>query len=251
MMTELSRRKWIGAGITAGGLAVAAKLADKYGLVPPDGKGIYGPGATLSYAAHRLITSGSNARELRRDQISKTPYPNGKPPKDAIFKAEEEAGFANWKVSVGGMVERPVSYSLAELKTLAQRSQITHLSCEEGWSYVAEWTGVPLGLILEKAGLQSGAKFVVYSSLAIRGARYDSIDIDEALHPQTLVTYGMNGKDLPVGHGGPLRMRVPRQLGYKSIKFMTGITVTDSLKGFGKGLGSSAADAGYQWYAGI
>jgi DMSO/TMAO reductase YedYZ molybdopterin-dependent catalytic subunit len=110
---------------------------------------------------------------------------------------------------------------------------------------------VPLGLLLEKAGVKSGAKFVVYSSPAIQRGRYDSIDLDEALHPQTLVTYAMNGKDLPVGHGGPVRMRVPRQIGYKSIKFLSTITVTDSLKGFGKGLGSSAADAGYQWYAGI
>ncbi len=250
-MSNLSRRKWIGAGIAAGGLAVAAKLAERYGLVPPDGGGLYGPGATLSYATHRLITSGAKAREFRRDQISAIPYPNGKPPKDTIFKEHEVAGFANWKLSVGGMVEQPMDYSLADLRGLSVRSQITHLSCEEGWSYIAEWTGVPLGLILEKSRLRSGARYVVYSSLAIRGARYDSVDIDEALHPQTLVTYGMNGKDLPVGHGGPLRMRVPRQLGYKSIKFMTGITVTDSLKGFGKGQGSSAADAGYQWYAGI
>jgi DMSO/TMAO reductase YedYZ molybdopterin-dependent catalytic subunit len=250
-MSELSRRKWIGAGITAGGLAVAAKLADQYGLVPPDGKGVYGPGATLSYVAHRLITSGASAREFGREQISKTPYPNGKPPMDSLFKAEEAAGFSNWKVTVGGMVERPASYSLGDLKALALRSQITQLSCEEGWSYIAEWTGVPLGLLLEKAGVKSEAKFVVYSSPAIQRGRYDSIDLDEALHPQTLVTYAMNGKDLPVGHGGPVRMRVPRQIGYKSIKFLSTITVTDSLKGFGKGLGSSAADAGYQWYAGI
>ena len=147
-MSETSRRKWIGAGITAGGLAVAAKLADRYGLVPPDGSGIYGPGATLSYATHRLIGRGASAREFRREQISKTPYPNGRPPQDEIFKAEEAAGFSNWKVTVGGMVERPASYSLRDLKAMALRSQITQLSCEEGWSYIAEWTGVPLGLLL-------------------------------------------------------------------------------------------------------
>ena len=73
----------------------------------------------------------------------------------------------------------------------------------------------------------------------------------EAMHPQTLVTYGMNGGDLPPGHGGPLRLRIPRQLGYKSVKYITRLTVTDSLKGFGKGMGSGASEAGYSWYSGI
>jgi DMSO/TMAO reductase YedYZ molybdopterin-dependent catalytic subunit len=80
---------------------------------------------------------------------------------------------------------------------------------------------------------------------------WESIDIDEAMHPQTLVTYGMNGGELPVGFGGPLRLRVPRQLGYKSVKYLTSLTVTDSLKPFGKGLGSSSPEGGYAWYAGI
>jgi DMSO/TMAO reductase YedYZ molybdopterin-dependent catalytic subunit len=147
------------------------------------------------------------------------------------------------------MVARPVSLSLAELRSYPSRSQITHLACEEGWSFIAEWIGVPLSHVLDVAGILPPARYVVYFS--IQSDWWDSVDMDDALHPQTLVTYGMNGGDLPVGHGGPLRLRVPRQLGYKSVKYVTRLTVTDSLKGFGKGLGSSAPEGGYAWYAGI
>jgi DMSO/TMAO reductase YedYZ molybdopterin-dependent catalytic subunit len=80
---------------------------------------------------------------------------------------------------------------------------------------------------------------------------WESIDMNDARHPQTLVTYAMNDGDLPVGFGGPLRLRLPRQLGYKSVKYITRVTATDDLKRFGNGLGSAAADAGYAWYAGI
>ncbi len=254
-MSNVSRRGLITTGLAtvagASGLAVAARLADQYGLVPPDSGGVYGPGATLTYAAHRLVTDQSLAREFPSSKISKPPYPNGKPPKDELFTRHQSNGFADWKLTIGGMVARPTSFSLSELRGLPSRSQITHLSCEEGWSYVAEWLGVPLSVVLGVVGVLPQAKYVVYASLPIKRGRYDSVDIAEALHPQTLITYGMNGGDLPAGHGGPLRLRVPRQLGYKSIKYMTSLTVTDSLKGFGKGLGSSAAEAGYSWYAGI
>ncbi|MBL8237777.1 MAG: molybdopterin-dependent oxidoreductase [Bryobacterales bacterium] len=254
-MSDISRRRVIRTGIaaTAGvsGVAAAARLADLAGLIPPDSGGILGPGETLTYAAQRLIVDQSPAREFSRDKISKSPYPNGKPPADEIFVRHQANGFADWKLSVDGMVARPSSFSIAELKRFPVSSQITHLACEEGWSYIAEWIGVPLAHVLEAAGLQAGAKYVVYASLPIQRRRWDSVDMAEALHPQTLITYGMNGEALPVEHGGPLRLRVPRHLGYKSIKFITSITVTDSLKGFGKGRGSSAADGAYSWYAGI
>jgi DMSO/TMAO reductase YedYZ molybdopterin-dependent catalytic subunit len=135
------------------------------------------------------------------------------------------------------------------LKAFPSRRQITHLACEEGWSFIAEWIGVPLSRILEVAGAAPQAKYVVYRSIQPRW--WDSVDMVDALHPQTLITYGMNGGELPVGHGGPLRLRVPRQLGYKSIKFLTNLTITDSVKQFGKGMGSSAAERGYAWFNGI
>ena len=140
-------------------------------------------------------------------------------------------------------------FRLPNSRAIPSRSQITHLACEEGWSYIAEWIGVPLSHVLDVVGILPQARYVVYFS--IEPDWWDSIDMADALHPQTLVTYGMNGGELPVGHGGPLRLRVPRQLGYKSVKYITRLTVTDSLKEFGKGLGSAAPEGGYAWYAGI
>ena len=133
--------------------------------------------------------------------------------------------------------------------TVAVHSHITQVICEEGWSYTAEWIGTPLARVLEVAGILPQAKFVVYYS--IDPEWWDSVDMADALHPQTLLSYGFNGGDLPVGFGGPLRMRVPRQLGYKSVKYINRLTVTDNLRSFGKGLGSASPEAGYSWYAGI
>ena len=123
------------------------------------------------------------------------------------------------------------------------------IGCEEGWTYIAEWTGVPLSHILERVGALPQVRYVVYRS--IQPDWWESIDMADALHPQTLVTHRMNGADLPVPFGGPLRLRVPRQLGYKSVKYITRLTLTDDLKKFGKGLGSASPEGGYAWYAGI
>jgi DMSO/TMAO reductase YedYZ molybdopterin-dependent catalytic subunit len=219
----------------ASGLAVAAKLAERYGLIPPDASGIYGVGETLTYAAQRLLTRHSLAREFARSQISKDPFANEVAPLGEEFQRLQEGGFSNWRLAVDGMVAHPASFSLAELKSFPHRSQITAVQCEEGWSYIAEWRGVPLSHILDLVG-------------TLPQVRYDMAD---ALHPQTLLTVGMNGSDLPVPFGGPLRLRVPRQLGYKSVKYITRLTITDSLKRFGKGLGSASPEGGYAWYAGI
>jgi DMSO/TMAO reductase YedYZ molybdopterin-dependent catalytic subunit len=252
-MTHLSRRKLIVTGLaaTAGvtGLGVAARLAEKYGLVPPDHGGIYGPGETLTYAAQRLLTRHSLAREFPRSQISKRPLANEIPPFRDDFKRLEAGGFVDWRLNVDGMVGRPASFSLTQLKSYPSLSQITELACEEGWSYIAEWIGVPLSHVLDVVGIRPQAKYVVYFS--IDPDWWESMDMADALHPQTFLAYGMNGDDLPVGNGGPLRMRLPRQLGYKSVKFITRLTVTDSMKGFGKGLGSASPEGGYAWYAGI
>jgi len=121
-------------------------------------------------------------------------------------------------------------------------------SLKEGWSFIAAWTGVPLSHVLNFVGINPNAKFVVlypYDTL------WDSIDMLDALHPQTTLAYALNGQELPTPHGAPLRLRVPRQLGYKSIKYLSRITVTDSLKHVGDGRGSSEPAAGYSWFAGI
>lgn len=252
-MKDLTRRKWITTGLaTAAGassLAVAAKLARRYGLVPPDSGGVYGPGETMTYAAQRVLTGHSLAREFSRSQISAQPFANEVAPLGEEFKSHQERGFADWRLAVDGMVARPASFSLAELKEIPRHSHVTMIQCEEGWSYIAEWIGAPLSRVLEKAGAPPQARYVVYRSF--QPEWWESIDMADALHPQTLLTYGMNGGDLPVGFGGPLRMRVARQIGYKSVKYITSLTVTDSLKAFGKGLGSAAPEAGYAWYAGM
>ena len=252
-MNTTSRRRWIRNGLAAtaaaSGAVAAATLAKQYGLIPPDNGGLWGPGATLTYASQRLVTRHSMAREFDRSQISNPPLVNGAPPGDEIFKRHLATGFADWRLAVDGMVARPGSFSVAELRSLPSSTQITHLACEEGWSYIAEWTGVALSRVLELAGILPGARFAVYFS--IDKYWWDSVDMADALHPQTLVAYGMNGGDLPVGNGGPLRLRVPRQLGYKSVKYITRVTVTDDIRHFGKGLGSSAPEGGYSWNAGI
>jgi len=252
-MSPISRRKLIAGGaVTAAGvagLAAADRIARRFGLIPPDSGGIYGPGETLTYAAQRVVGKHALAREFPRGMISKTPFMNEVAPPTDAFKQHEAAGFRDWRLVVDGMVEHPLSLSVADLQAMAQRSQITEVVCEEGWSYVAEWIGTPLSAVLQEAGTLPQVRYVVYH--AIEKAWWESIDMADALHPQTLLTWGMNDGDLPVGFGAPIRMRVPRQLGYKSVKYLTHLTATDSMKKFGKGLGSASPEGGYAWYAGI
>lgn len=252
-MKKLSRRQLITTGIAAAagasGVVVAAKLAARYGLIPPDSSGIYGPGETLTYAAQRLLTRHSLAREFFPGQISKDPFANEVDPLGDEFKRLQQGGFADWRLTVDGMVARPRSFSLAGIKSFPQRSHITMIQCEEGWSYIAEWAGAPLSHVLDLVGALPQVRYVVYRS--IQPDWWESMDMADALHPQTLLAYKMNDNELPVPFGGPLRMRVPRQLGYKSIKYINRLTLTDNLKQFGKGLGSAAPEGGYAWFAGI
>jgi DMSO/TMAO reductase YedYZ molybdopterin-dependent catalytic subunit len=253
MSTTLSRRKLITTGLSAAagvsGLAVAAVLAERYGLIPPDHGGIFGVGETMTYAAQRLLTSQhSLAREFNRSEISKVAPVNGKPPENDPYRRYLQGGFAEWRLTVDGLVGRPSSFSLAELKRLPSSSQITHQACEEGWSFIAEWTGVPLFHVLNFVRVSTKAKYVVFFPF---DESWDSIDMADAWHPQTLLAYGMNGQEIPTGHGAPLRLKVPRQLGYKNVKYLSHITVTDTMKNISKGLGSAAPEYGYSWYAGI
>jgi len=251
-MSKLSRRTLITTGLTvasgASGLVAAAKLAKRYGLIPPDSGGIYGPGETLTYAAQRLLTRHSLAREFSRSQMSAKPFANEVAPLGDEFERHKQGAFADWRLAVDGLVARPASFSLTELRSFPRCSHITMIQCEEGWSYIAEWAGVPLSHVLERVGALPQARYVVYRS--IQPDWWESIDMADALHPQTLLTYQMNGGELPVGFGGPLRMRVSRQLGYKSVKYITRLTLTDNLKPFGKGLGSASPEGGYAWFAG-
>lgn len=252
-MNRISRRSLITTGIAAAAgvsaLAVADRLANRYGLIPPDHGCLYGAGETLTYASQRLLTSHLPVHQFPRSMISKAPFANETSPPTDDFKRLQAAGFKDWRLTVDGMVAHPLSLSIADLRAMETSSQITEVACEEGWSYIAEWIGTPLGQVLREAGIQSQARYIAYFS--IQNDWWDSIDIVEAQHPQTFLTWGMNDGDLPVGFGGPLRMRVPRQIGYKNVKYITRITATDSMKKFGKGLGSASPEGGYAWYAGI
>ena len=252
-MNAISRRKMISRSLAAvagvAGLGAAERIADRWGLVPPDGGGLYGPGGTLTYAAQRLLTRHSLAREFDRSQISPSPFANETAPPSDRFKRLQADGFKDWRLSIEGLVAQPASLSVDEIKRFPARRQITEIACEEGWSYVAEWIGTPLFDVLRTVGVMPLARYVVYFS--IERSWWDSIDMADVRHPQTLLAYAMNDADLPAAFGGPLRMRVPRQLGYKSVKYINRIVVTDNLSRFGKGLGSASPEGGYAWYAGI
>jgi DMSO/TMAO reductase YedYZ molybdopterin-dependent catalytic subunit len=252
-MSRLTRRKVITTGLTAmagaSGLAVAARLADRYGLIPPDHGGLYGAGETLTYASQRLLTSrGSLAREFSPSQISVVAPINGPTPAAFDYQRLLARRFADWRLEVDGLVARPLSLSLADLHGFPVSRQITHQACEEGWSFIAEWIGVPLSHVLNLAGVSTQAKYVVFFAF---DDLWESLDMADAWHPQTLLAYGMNGGELPTPHGAPVRLRVPRQLGYKSLKYLSQITVVDSVKDIGQGLGSISPELGYSWYAGI
>jgi DMSO/TMAO reductase YedYZ molybdopterin-dependent catalytic subunit len=250
----MSRRKLITGGVVTAatgmaGLAAAGRIAERYGLIPPDHGNLYGAGETLNYATQRLLARHALAREFSRGMISKTPFLNEVSPHGAWFKPAQAEGFRNWKLVVDGMVARPTTFSVPDLKALAMKSQITEVVCEEGWSYIAEWIGTPLSAVMREVGVLPQARYIVY--LSPDPDQWDSLDMSEARHPQTLLTWGMNDGDLPVGFGGPLRMRVPRQLGYKNVKYIHHLTATDSVKSFGDGRGSPSPAGGYAWYAGI
>lgn len=252
-MSGISRRKWLIGGISGvvgvAGVAAAGAAARRHGLMPPDAGLRFGTGAALTYAAQRMLTGQSKAREFRREQISSRPFANPTQMKEEAYARSRENGFADWQLTVEGIVARPGPISLPELRKIPAQSQITQLVCEEGWSYIAEWTGAPLAAVLEQAGALPEARFVVYSSM--EKDWWDSIDMADALHPQTILAHGMNGGALPAEFGGPLRMRVPRQLGYKSVKFINRLLVTDRIEAVGTGLGSAGPEFGYSWYAGI
>ena len=201
-----------------------------------------------------LASRTALAPEFTLADISPTFRGNGSTnPAGPDYAAHVASQFADWKLGVDGLVERPLALSLAQLKALPQRTQITRHDCVEGWSAIGQWTGVPLGRLLALAGMEPEAKFIVFHCADIlSGAKYyESIDLIDALHPQTIVAHALNGEPLPVKNGAPLRMRIERQLGYKQAKYVERIEAVATLAGIAGGKGGYWEDRGYQWYAGI
>lgn len=215
---------------------------------------------SLTYRVQRLLMGDDwLAREFTRADIRQPQRPNGvTSPDDPNYKALLAGDFSDYRLEVGGLVQRPLSLSLDTVRAIPARTQITRHDCVEGWSCIAEWTGAPLAAILDEARPLPQARFVVFHcldtierSLAGEVKYYESIDMIDARHPQTILAYGLNGAALPVENGAPLRVRVERQLGYKMAKYVRAIELAGDLVPFGQGKGGYWEDRGYEWYAGI
>ena len=210
----------------------------------------------LTMRAQRIIGDRTTlAREFTAADLSPVFRSNGtRQPAGADYESHRLSGFADWRLTVDGLVARPQTLSMAQIRAMPQRTQITRHDCVEGWSAIGQWTGVPLKLLLDQAGLRSNARYLIFHC-ADRYAQadyYESIDLIDAFHPQTILAWGLNRQLLPVGNGAPLRLRVERQLGYKHAKYIQRIEAVDSLAGRGLGKGGYWEDYhDYAWYAGI
>jgi DMSO/TMAO reductase YedYZ molybdopterin-dependent catalytic subunit len=215
----------------------------------------------LSLGSHRTVLTSNAplAREYSASDISRVFKANGtvRPEGDA-YRQLIMTQFSDWKLQIAGLVDKPQSYSLADLRQMPSRTQITRHDCVEGWSAIGQWTGVPLSFLLNQAGLKSNARYIVFrcaddliQSQDGSGLYYESIDLVDAYHPQTIMAYAMNGKTLPIEHGAPLRLRVERQLGYKMAKYVMRIEAVDDFSKIALGRGGFWEDRGYEWYAGI
>ena len=221
--------------------------------LPPTYGNLLRMGDVLTYSAHRALLPGQSlVKEYSRQDICSFPAtgctnPGGKaqPTPNEDYRHLQAGAFVDWRLSIEGLVARPGSFSLADLQRFPSRTQITKHTCEEGWSAIGEWTGVPLSRVLQAAGVLPAARFVSFYSF---DGWADSIDMLDALHPQTLLAYGMNGRDLPIQHGAPVRLRVETQLGYKSMKYLARMVVRDEFDDGGK---KGNIQNGWSWYAGI
>ncbi len=249
---EMNRRTVL-AGMVAGSGLLLGGCSEN----PPTYGNVLRMGDWFTYNAQRvLIPRRALAREYGRGDITSTVAvgtvnpgndhePAFNPAAGPLWARLAANDFREWALEVVGAVARPGRFSLDALMRFKARTQITRHTCEEGWSAISEWTGVPLRAVLEHAGIKPSARFVKFETF---DAQQDSIDMFDVLHPQTILAYGMNGARLPHGHGAPLRVRVETQLGYKSMKFLRRIVVTDHFDDGGK-FGNIAS--GYSWFAGI
>ena len=254
MSAEISRRNFITlASVAAGGLLTGCqKIAES-----PTAGALIRAGERFTMKTQRLLLAQRPlVREFTRADISRYhPTTGTVMPAGQTYREMLDTGFRSWRLRVGGLVQRPLEFSLAELMQLPSRSQITQHQCDEGWSAIAEWTGVQVGRLLHMAGLAPTARYVVFHCLDAMDKAgehyYESIDLFDAFHPQTILAYGMNRAPLPVPHGAPLRLRAELHIGYKNAKYVESIELVDSLQRVGQGKGSYWADRGFQWYVGM
>ncbi len=254
---KLPRRKFLilGAASLGGMLSGCYRLSEA-----PSFEEFLSSAEWLTYRAQRLIGGRiSLAREFAPSDVSPVFKVNGTTmPGSEDYAALRENNFADWRLKVEGLVAKPLELSLADLRNLPQRTQITRHDCVEGWSAIGKWQGVPLSAVLQRAELLPAARFIMFhcadaleQSLDGTGQYYESIDLIDAFHPQTILAHSLNGAPLSVGHGAPLRLRVERQLGYKQAKYIMRIEAVATFSAIGRGKGGYWEDRGYEWYAGI
>jgi DMSO/TMAO reductase YedYZ molybdopterin-dependent catalytic subunit len=257
----IARRRLLGLGAAgASGLALAGCDAfDALGERGGDARSLLELADDVTYRVQRLLQGrDALAPEYAESEIRQGQRPNGSTdPRSPDYLALEANGFADYRLTVTGLVERPRGYSLAELRAMPARTQVTRHDCVEGWSCIAKWTGTPLALVLDEVRPEPAARYLVfhcYDSLeeGPGGSRYyESCDLVDARHPQTILAYGLNGQALPVANGAPVRVRIERALGYKQPKYVHTIEAVDGFARFGLGKGGYWEDQGYDWYGGI
>jgi DMSO/TMAO reductase YedYZ molybdopterin-dependent catalytic subunit len=232
----ISRRQALAGG--AGSLLVGAcdRLNQSHAV-----RGLLEDVGNLHLPAQRLLAGrDALAREFSASQMSPIFRSNGNTdPGDPGYRAHFASHFAGWALRVDGLVKRPLDLPLSALKALPQRSQITRHDCVEGWSAIGQWQGPQLGAVLAQAGLLPNARYAVFHCADRFGAKpyYESIDLIDAFHPQTILAWRMNGQPLPLAHGAPLRLRVERQLGYKHAKYVMRIELRETLAALYAGKG--------------
>jgi DMSO/TMAO reductase YedYZ molybdopterin-dependent catalytic subunit len=247
----VTRRKLIGS-LAAGGLLGGC---DRLGENASFRKILFSAEDGHRFLQRSLTDRRALAREYRPDQMSPFFRTNGTSnPGTPEYQAYVDSHFSHWRLQVRGLVQRPLTLSLAQIRSMPTRTQITRHDCVEGWSAIGKWHGVPLKLILDQAGLRPNVRYIVFHCADLIGGApyYESIDLVDAFHPQTILAWGMNDNLLTVGHGAPVRLRVERQLGYKHAKYVMRVEAVDDLKQVRGGKGGYWEDAvDYEWYAGI
>jgi DMSO/TMAO reductase YedYZ molybdopterin-dependent catalytic subunit len=253
MSTTLTRRALVGGLVAgAGGLVSGCDALGNN----PSFRNLLKTGEQGNYALHRLLQDRTAlAKEFEPHQRSPIFRANGtRMPSGDAYARHLATGFNDWQLVVDGLVARPQAIPLAQIKTMPARSQITRHDCVEGWSAIAKWTGVPLKLLLDQAGIKSSANYIIFHCADPQSngtMYYESIDRIDAAHPQTMLAYAINDALLPVQNGAPLRLRVERQLGYKQAKYVQRIEAVATLANSYGGKGGYWEDgAGYEWYAG-
>ena len=211
----------------------------------------------LNQATAKLVGRRAMAQEFAESDRSPTFRSNGTDdPGTPQYEAWVANGFPDYALTVGGLVTAPRQFSLDELRALPSRTQITRHDCVEGWSAIGKWKGARLSALLDVVKPKPDARYVMFycadpMSMDGRDLYYESMDMDDAMHVQTILAYDLNDAKLPVPNGAPIRLRVERQLGYKHAKYVTGIELVASFDKIGGGKGGYWEDQGYQWFAGI